>query len=110
MAHRLVYAPTEAEMQTALDDYAKARGGFSWHINRSDFCPEMVNFWDSTVLVPGTVYLLELKTNDRPFIGRQRKVADLLTTVSRVVCGVVRPDPKPGEYSYDELVEIMRRF
>ncbi len=101
---------SEDGMQTAMQRIVDLKGGRLWHNDRSDACPEMAGFWDTTILLPGTLVCLELKSQQRRWqSAEQRKVAELLATVERVVAGVVRPDPKPGERSYDDVLELLRR-
>lgn len=101
----------EAEMQAGLDQIVRLKGGRSWHLEDARNAPELVDIWDTTILLPGWVFLLELKSNHRGFESAgQAEVAARLNDIRRVVSGVVRPEPvSPNEYSYDELLDILGR-
>ena len=100
--------PSEAEMLAGLTDAVTAKGGRLWHVNDSRSCPELVDLPDVIALVPGLALLLELKSQRRRFASvNQEAVCRLLETVEEGITGVVRPVPKPGEYSYDEVLDLL---
>ena len=102
--------PTEADMLAGLEQIVQLKGGRCWHIRDSRNCPETADLWDTTILLPGLLVAVELKSQRRPFESAgQAAVASVLATVERAVCGVVRPVPKPGELSYDEVLDLLRR-
>ena len=102
-------SPLEEEMGDAIEQIVKLKGGRLWRVNDSRNCPELADVWDLSILVPGWAMLLELKSNGRVWESAgQEEVAARLADVRRIVCGVVRPEPGPGEYGYDELLDILR--
>ena len=102
--------PSEAEMLAAITDLVTLKGGRLWHLHDARTAPELVDLWDTTAILPGGLLVcLEVKSQARPFESAgQEAVCRMLESVGRVVTGVVRPVPKPGEYSYDEVLDILR--
>jgi len=98
---------TEAGMRRAIADLVALRGGRLWFVEDSRNCPEMTDAPDVLILVPGVVVVAELKSQRRRFTAGQIEVAALLASVERAVCVVVRPNPKDGELSYDQLLEVL---
>ena len=100
---------TEAEIEAAIKDAVEALGGRVWHV-RDSRRMDVEDMLDLLVIVParegrpGIVALLETKSQYRPITAGQKLVLDLLTGCTRLVSGVVRLIPKPGELSLDDAL------
>jgi hypothetical protein len=98
---------TEADLLRAFTDLEDKVGlGFVWHVRyapgqRLDGMPDLV------CVVPPVVALLEIKTQRDRVSPRQRAVMEALSWCTQVVAGVVRPVPKPGEWSIDDALALM---
>jgi hypothetical protein len=100
---------TEAQMEGAIRDLVRLRGGRCWHLVDARDAPELVDLPDLLILVPGLAAWIELKSQRRIITPGQAEVAALLASATRFVGGIVRPDPRDGELSYDELLEVLHR-
>lgn len=99
---------TEDEMTAAIADIVKLKQGELWHLRDARRAPELENLTDLIIVIPGLAALVELKSQDRGITFGQRRVLTLLETVERFFGGVVRPEPNPGETSYDDFLDILR--
>lgn len=98
---------TEDQMQQAVAAAVKARHGEFFHVRRADASPELVNLPDWLILDPmsETVYLIEAKSQRRKITPGQAGVLALAGECNRFASGIVRPIPRPGEWSYDAFIE-----
>lgn len=98
---------TEAEMEDAIRDLVALRGGRCWHVNDARSSPEMADAPDLLILLPGAAFWIELKSQKRHVTPGQKEVAALMATVTRFVGGTIRPHPREGELSFDELIALL---
>jgi hypothetical protein len=105
--HDYQVASLESEMEATIRELVAHKHGMMWHIRRSDHAPETENMPDLLILLPGRLFLVELKSQDRPLTPGQVAVKALMSTITDVTCGVVRPDPRPGEMSFDALLAVI---
>lgn len=98
---------TEAEMREAITKLVALRGGRLWFVRDSRQSPETEDMPDLLILLPGLAAWIELKSQRRRITPGQREVAVLLDGVERFVGGVVRPESREGEMSYDELLTTL---
>lgn len=99
---------TEAEMEAAIRDIVARRNGRCWHVRDTRQSPEMADAPDLLILLPGAAFWIELKSQTRTVTKGQTEVAELLASVTGFIGGVVRPEPRAGELSYDALLERLR--
>jgi hypothetical protein len=120
MASRLVTVDhyrrraTEAQMEGAIRELVRLRGGRLWHLVDTRDAPELTDLPDLLILVPptatgpGVAAWVELKSQRRIVTPGQAEVAALLASATAFVGGIVRVDPRDGEMGYDELLEALR--
>lgn len=100
---------TEDQMEQTIRGVVGNRG-LVFHIRDSRGAPEMVGFPDLVIVLPekSTVLFVELKSQKRRVTPDQRIVIWALEQCSEVRAYVVRPEPKTGEISFDQLLEVLR--
>lgn len=93
-------------MATAVAEAVGYRGGRLFHVRRSDVAPELTDLPDWLIIAPHlrTVALIEAKSQKRELTAGQGIVLDLLNECDRLMTGIVRPDPRPGEIGYSEFI------
>lgn len=108
-ADRYAGSAIEDEMTDGIDELVRTMGGRLFHVRRSDRSPEMVDFPDTVIVVPRVelLVLAELKSQDRHVTGGQRIVMEQLGQCNRFWTGIVRPDPREGEISYDDFLSLL---
>ena len=99
---------TEHQMTVGLFEAIDAAGGRVWHIKDSRNVPETTDLPDIIAVLPGRVLMLELKSQKRRRTFGQERVHDLMQTVTSITAGTVRPVPKDGELSYDDVINLIR--
>lgn len=105
---------TESEMTDAISDLVAIRHGRMWHCRNTSRSPELEDMPDLVILLPsngvtpGLLAVAELKSPSRQLTRGQRQVAELMSSVTSVFCGVVRPEPKEDEFSYDDFLDVLR--
>lgn len=95
-------------MEATIRDAVERWGGRCWHVRDSRQL-DVEDMPDLLIAVPGTVALIELKSQRRRVTAGQRHVLDLMAGCTRVVSGIVRPVPRDGEMSLDDLLEMLDR-
>lgn len=98
---------TEAEMRQTIIDCVEHLGGRVFWIQDSRGIP-VENLPDLVIVCGTTVALIELKSQFRNLTPGQAHVLNLLADASRVVSGVVRPSPRPGEMSLDDCLRMLQ--
>ena len=100
---------SEAAMQQAIKDILKVRGGRLWHVRDSSKSPELVNLLDWLILDPAseTCYLVEAKSQRRIITPGQARVVEIASACHTFRSGIVRPVPRPGEWSYDDFIAML---
>lgn len=98
--------PSEWAMQEAIAELVELRGGRLWHV-RDSRALGVEDAPDLMIVVPGLAAWIEVKSQSRPVTPGQQEVAALLASVTKFVGGVMRPDPKPGELSYEEVLRLL---
>lgn len=96
---------TEREMQDGIRMAALSAGWAFYHTHdsrRSD-----PGFPDCIIVRDGRILALELKAQRGRVRPRQRWWLDRLATVPGVTAAVVRPVPRPGELSYDAVIDLI---
>lgn len=101
--------PLEVDMERTITEAVELLGGrvFSVRDSRGLNVQDMP---DLLIILPPVVALLELKSQRRKITDGQLDVLAMLAECDRVVSGVVRPDPKDGEISLDEALEVISRW
>lgn len=97
----------EIDMEQTIREKVNAVGGRMFHIRDSRTARETKDMPDLLIIVPGMVAVIELKSQKRATTLGQREVADLMQTANRFMVGIVRPIPKAGEYSFDQLIDAL---
>lgn len=97
--------PSEDQMQEAIEEAVRLKGGRVWHLRDARTSPELADLPDLIIVVDEFVALLEIKSQTRRLTPGQQEVAGMLRCATRTVAGVVRPDPYPGEWSYQYIVD-----
>jgi hypothetical protein len=103
---------TEDDMERGIADAVHRLGGYCWHVRDSralnvEDMLDLLIIVPATVERPGIVALLETKSQFRQLTPGQGDVLDMLDGCSILISGVVRPDPKPGEMSYDDCLRAL---
>lgn len=95
--------PREAEMERTIREGVEARGGrvFSIRDSRGMAVADMP---DLLIVCGSTVALLELKSQRRRITAGQQHVLELLSRCDELLTGVVRPEPRAGELSFDDAL------
>lgn len=106
-ATRYRRSATEAEIEKAIRDAVEALGGRCWHV-RDSRGMDVEDMPDLLIVLPPIVALIELKSQRRQVTPGQEQVLDLLSGCRRIVSGIVRPHPKPGEMSQDDVLAIIQ--
>jgi len=98
--------PREADMERTIREAVEYRGGRVWSVRDSRGLA-IEDMPDLIIVLPPVVALIELKSQRRRITPGQAHVTDLLATCTDLVTGIVRPIPKPGELSQDDLLAIL---
>lgn len=95
----------EVEMQQGIIDLVAARGGLVWVVRDSRGLG-VESMPDLQLVLPWkrTVAYVELKSQKRDVTDGQRHALDLLAECDRCEAMIVRPDPRPGERAYDDMI------
>lgn len=98
--------PLERDMEAAIREAVEYQGGrcFSVRDSRKMAVTDMP---DLIVLLPPLVAFLELKSHRRHVTDGQQIVMEMLAGCSEIASGIVRPIPRAGEMSYDEIIELL---
>ena len=112
MTARTRYRATakEHELESTIIDGVRRLGGYAWHV-RDSRKMNVEGMTDLIVVIPerngqpGVVGLIEVKSQRRQVTDLQHQVVAMLAGCERLVTGIVRPNPKPGEMSLDECLE-----
>lgn len=94
-------------MLDALKVAAFVRGGIAFHVRKAQG-QDLEGLPDAILIAPPVVGLFELKTQRDRLSERQRYVLDLLARCDRIASGIVRPNPRDGELSLDDALELLR--
>lgn len=102
----------EAGMEAAIREGVERLGGYCWSVPDSrrtatGDMPDLVIALPGSEREnrPGTVALIELKSQNRPVTAGQRRALDVLAGCTTLLTGVCRPVPRAGEIGYDELLQ-----
>lgn len=96
----------ESDMQRTASECVGHLGGRLFHVRRSDVAPELVDLPDWLIIAPHlrTVALIEAKSQKRKLTDGQESVLAMLAECDRLLTGVVRPDPHPGEIAFEDFM------
>jgi len=99
---------SESEMEQSIRGAVGDRG-LVFHIRDSRGAPEMAGFPDLVIVLPekSTVLFVELKSQKRIVTPDQKMTMWALSQCSEVRAYLVRPNPKPEEISFDQLMEVL---
>lgn len=98
---------TEADLERTVRDLVALRGGRFFHLRDARQAPELADLPDWLIVLPPRLYVIEAKSQKRQITSGQAEVVGLLLECTELIAGVVRPQPKPGEIGFDELIEIL---
>jgi hypothetical protein len=104
---------SEQEMLTALREYAKAEGGFLWHVRDArgqnvEGMPDTIILIPRSFAHPGVAAFFEIKTQRDKASVLQQQVIFVAGTITEVAAGIIRPVPKhPTEITLDEALELL---
>jgi hypothetical protein len=99
---------TEEGMTGAIEHLVTLFGGRLFHLRDARSAPELVDLPDLLIVCPPLLAVVELKSPARHVTSGQQSIVDLLACCDRFFTGIVRPDPKPGETSYDDFLAILK--
>lgn len=95
-------------MRAVIAELVSLKHGRMFWIPRSDVVPAMADWPDLVLIVPPRVIFCELKSQTRRITPGQADVIALLESCSDVDALIVRPVPKEGEISYDDLIGLIK--
>ncbi len=98
---------SEAETQSTIKEAVELLGGRCWWV-RDSRGMDVEDQPDLLIVCPPLVALFEVKSQRRHVTPGQMHVLDLLVGCDRVVSGVVRPEPRPGELSLDDALALLK--
>lgn len=99
---------SEDGMERTIREGVEHLGGRCFHV-RDSRKQGVEDMPDLFVIAPWcrTVAHLELKSQRRIITPGQAQVLELLARCDRLVSGIVRPNPKPGEISLDDALNLI---
>jgi hypothetical protein len=98
---------TEAQMEDAIRDLVGTRGRV-YHLRDARNAPELADLPDLLIFAPPVIALVELKSQRRKVAPGQAEVIGLLSRCDELIAGIVRPEPREDEWSYDDLLALLR--
>jgi hypothetical protein len=99
---------TEAAMRSAIMEAVARLGGRVFYVHDSRYAPATADLPDLVVILPGRgVYFWELKSNYRAVTPGQAGVIEMIRACASVEADIIRPNPKPGEMGYDDLLNYL---
>jgi hypothetical protein len=99
---------SENALELAITEYVARNGGKCWHA-RDSRGQNLKGMLDLHIVLPPTVMDVELKSQKRVVTTEQQETLALLARCSEFAYAVVRPSPKPGEVTLDELFAYFDR-
>lgn len=96
----------EAEIEQTIRDGVIRLHGKVWHV-RDSRRKDVTDMPDLLIVLPPTVALIEIKSQRRDLTPGQAGVMEMLDRCNRLLAGVVRPEPRPGEMSLDEALHLL---
>ncbi len=97
---------TEDELEATIREAVALRGGRCWHVRDSRGL-DVEDMPDLLIVCPPVLALIELKSQRRNVTAGQAHVLELVWQCNVIVSGIVRPVPRSGEMSLDQLLAML---
>lgn len=94
-------------MEETIREAVRHLGGWVWH-DRDSRRRAVTDEPDLRILVPGRYLLIELKSQRRDLTAGQAAALEMAAGIRQFHTGVVRPNPRAGEWSLDEVLSLIQ--